>query len=87
LFFLLSNTTTFSEDDDQFRSFFQKRYDSIDNLRTKLEETFNATMSWLLGEVFSQPTRRDKTEVEIQQDEFEEEYARDMMDAVAQSQR
>lgn len=53
-------------------------------LRTKLGKVFEATMRWLLGEVFKQDTRRGRTEVEIQQDEFEEEYAQDLEDAVTQ---
>jgi ferredoxin len=44
-------------------------------------------MRWLLGEVFRQDTRGGRTEAEIKQDEFEEGYARDMEEAVAQMQR
>ena len=39
-------------------------------------------MRWLLGEVFKQDTCRNRTEVEIEQDEFEEEYAQDMEEAI-----
>ena len=55
----------------------------MQDLRIKLGEVFEATMGWLLSEVFNQDTRRKKTEAEIEQDEFEEEYARDMEEAVA----
>ena len=55
----------------------------MQDLCIKLGEVFDATMGWLLSEVFNQDTRRKKTEAEIEQDEFEEEYARDMEEAVA----
>ena len=55
----------------------------MQNLHIKLEEVFDTTMGWLLSEVFNQDTCRKKTEAEIEQDEFEEEYARDMEEAVA----
>jgi hypothetical protein len=87
LFFLLSTSETFSEDDQVFRNFYQKRFDSVENLRDNLEGVFTATMRWLLGEVFRQDTRGGRTEAEIKQDEFEEGYARDMEEAVAQMQR
>ena len=41
-------------------------------------------MKWLLDEVFKQDRHEGKTEAEIQQDEFEEEYAQDIEDAIAQ---
>lgn len=41
-------------------------------------------MKWLLDEVFRQDNHEGKTEAEIQQDEFEEEYAQDIEDAIAQ---
>ena len=81
---MLGSSTTFNEDDQKFRSFFQKRYDSIEDLRTKLEGVFIVTMKWLLDEVFRQDNHEGKTEAEIQQDEFEEEYAQDIEDAIAQ---
>ena len=55
----------------------------MQDLRIKLGEVFETTMGWLVSEVFNQDTRRKKTEAEIEQDEFEEEYARDMEEAVA----
>ena len=55
----------------------------MQDLRIKLGEVFETTMGWLVSEVFNQDTRRKKTEAEIEQDEFKEEYARDMEEAVA----
>ena len=39
-------------------------------------------MWWIMNEIFDKYKQKNKTEMEIQQDAFEEEYARDMMEAV-----
>ena len=83
LYFLLSDSATFSEDDDTFRTFFINRWESLDDLRKKVERLFDATIAWLVGEVFTQDTRKGKTEAEIQQDEFEKQFARELNDAIA----
>jgi len=81
LYFLLSDLTTFSEDDDRLRSFFQKRFDSVEELRTGLPQAHEALITWLDDELSIKPQCKAKTAAEILQDDFEAEFARDMMAA------
>lgn len=74
LFFLLSDETMLSEDDENFQEFFQNWYTSISNLQNDLEDTFNRTMWWLLNKIFQRTTQREEMAMEIRQDEFEDEY-------------
>lgn len=86
LFFLLSDSTTFSEDDDRFRSFFEMRLGSLDDLQERLPDVYGETLTWLRDEVLTRPRLlKTKTAMQIEQDEFEEQYARDFEEAVAQS--
>lgn len=83
LYFLLGDSAMFQEDDKDIRIFFEKRYNSIDRIRRKFPETYKATISWLGDEVFSRPGRQAKTVRQIEQEEFEDQFAQDMAEAQA----
>jgi len=85
VFFLLSDSATFNEDDANFQSFFEKRFHSIHELSddTDTNEVFRATAQWLINEVFTQHERRKKTQMEIEQGKYEKDFAQDIKDAIA----
>ena len=75
LYFLLDEVpTTFNEDDDRFRNFFENRYISLAvKLRKELPEILKETMQWLNNEVFDQQANGDKAIHDEEQDAFEED--------------
>jgi len=75
LYFLLSDLTMFSEDEEQFRTFFEKRFTSIGEIKTHRRE---ALLLWLDDELSIKPRCKAKSAAQILQDEFEAEFARDM---------
>lgn len=78
LYFLLSDLTIFSEEDEQFRSFFENRFASIEELKTKRPHRYEALVLWLDDELSIKPQCKAKTAAQILQDEYEAEFARDM---------
>ena len=84
LYFLLdTSTTTFSEDADQFRNFFENRYVSLTNgrLSNDLPQILRQTMRWLNNGVFVQEGDAERAEIDEEQDAFEEEFERGIEEA------
>jgi len=83
LFFLLDkSSTTFSEEDDRFRNFFENRYVSLAvQLHEDLPQVLRETMKWLTCEVFEQQDDAEKAEMDEEQCEFEEELGKDIKEA------
>jgi CHAD domain-containing protein len=82
LFFLLSESpTSFNEDDDKFRTFFESRYNSFDMLRKKTPRVFRETMEWLNSEVFIQCNNEGEEGIDEEQCAFEEELHHAIVEA------
>jgi hypothetical protein len=82
LYFLLGKSTMFSEDDDQFRDFFENRYISLaEHLPKSLPQTFRVTMEWLNNEVFVQQDDEQREVVDSEQYAFEAELDEDIQEA------
>jgi hypothetical protein len=74
LYFLLSKSpTSFNEDDEQFRNFFKRRYNSFYKLRKKTPGIFRETMDWLNYEVFIQCDDENREAIDEEQRTFEED--------------
>ena len=67
-----------------FEIFFARRWKSIDDLERKFPKLYKAWYSWLNSELTMEPRHKVKTTMEMEQDQFKEEYARDMEEAAAQ---
>jgi hypothetical protein len=89
LYFLLGkSSTSFSEDNDRFRDFFENRYISLaDGLQKKIPHILRETMEWLTGEVFVQQDDAEREEVDAEQYAFEEELGREIEEASEESRR
>jgi len=82
LFFLLGDSTTFSEDNEQFRTFFENRYTSLDvQLRVKLPHVLKETMTWLNNEVFVPEDDEEGAAMDERQYAFEDELDREIDEA------
>ena len=72
---LSDSPTSFSEEDEKFRNFFDKRYETLgggSNVRTPT--AIKETKRWLEDEVFT-VLNEGKEEFDEEEDEFEEELA------------
>jgi len=83
LFFLLQDSsTTFTEDDDRFRDFFEKRYISLRvGIRKKLLHVVTGTMQWLSDEVFLREDDEEQAEIDEEQQAYEEDLANQIEEA------
>jgi hypothetical protein len=83
LYFLLSDSpTSLNEDDEVFRTFFDRRYNSLANGFEGTPAIMRDTKKWLNDEVFVQHDGGERTqEIDEEQRQFEEELARDILEA------
>ena len=82
LFFLLDSSTTFSEDNERFRTFFENRYASLtDQFKKKLPSTLRKTMAWLNSEVFVSQGDDEGVEVDERQHAFENALDKEINEA------
>ena len=74
LYFLLGESpSTFSEDDDRFRTFFENRSLSLTvQLRQEVPHILRETVQWWNDEVFAQDDDEERAEVDKEQEAFEE---------------
>jgi hypothetical protein len=78
---LSKSPTSFNEDDDQFRNFFERRYNSFYKLRKKTPGIFRETMDWLNNEVFIQCDDESRDVIGEEQRTFEEDLDQAIMEA------
>lgn len=82
LFFLLDDSTTFSEDNERFRTFFENRYLSLTvHLRKKLPGVLRETMTWLNNEVFVSQDNEEEAKLDERQCAFEDALEKEINEA------
>jgi hypothetical protein len=73
--------TSFNEDDDQFRNFFERRYNSFIKLHKQTPGILKETMDWLNNEVFTQYDDEGREATDKEQRAFEEKLDQAIVEA------